>query len=139
MTRAILIVPAAGDPHGLLAAGACGSRPPVAWRAPAVLGRPRGYGKAPRKDLPERWVLCAQTSVAGEKLRELTTGALVLAWDGKPVPEGCDRAVRAHAAKSGRAAPRWPLTYDYLPEHVLMLANDCMADLGGEVVVLEDK
>lgn len=68
----ILLVPEEGDPHGLLAAGVCGARPPVMCLASA--------------DEPwAKW--CGDT--------ETCTRALVLAHDGKPVPEGCDRADHA--------------------------------------------
>lgn len=69
--RGVILVPAAGDPLGLLREGPCGARPPTACRAVP------GEGWLP-------WcgdrVTCAR--------------ALVLAWDGEPVAEGLDRAQR---------------------------------------------
>jgi hypothetical protein len=62
--QAVLLIPAEGDPHGLLAEGPCGARPPLAWR----------LGQGPR------W-----TSYAGQTAG--TCPALVLAWNGKPVAE----------------------------------------------------
>lgn len=68
--KAILIVPKKGDPHGLLKEGPCGARPPMAvegnegWRA---------------------WPWYPSTTPP------LPRAALVLAWDGRAVREGCDR------------------------------------------------
>ncbi|NDC89396.1 MAG: hypothetical protein EB075_11450 [Bacteroidetes bacterium] len=70
---AVLLVPAEGDPHGLLREGMCGARPPLAW-----MNGPR-------------WVF-------GWASERAHVRALVLAWGGKPVPEGIQRSV--HAAKS---------------------------------------
>lgn len=78
----VLLVPSAGDPHGLLAAGRAGAR------APGMYMSARG------------WWPCR--SGGGPKPQ-----ALVLALDGEPVPEGMDRAARALAAKVGATAPAW--------------------------------
>ncbi len=59
----VLLVPAEGDPHGLLAEGPCGARPPMAWSGHAVAGWRSGW--------PPAWA---------------SHRALVLAWGGKPVP-----------------------------------------------------
>lgn len=70
---AVLVVPAEGDPGGLLAPGACGSVPPSAWV--------RRYGRG------ARWT----PGLSGHR----TPGdALPLWWDGALVPEGWDRARR---------------------------------------------
>ncbi len=57
----VLLVPAEGDPHGLLREGPCGARPPMAW-----MNGPR-------------WVF-------GWASERAHVRALVLAWGGKPVP-----------------------------------------------------
>ena len=67
--KAILLVPSEGDPHGLLREGPCGARPPM-----AVEGS-------------ESWSACPWYPECGA-----IRASLVLAWDGKPVREGCDRA-----------------------------------------------
>ena len=67
----ILLIPNDGDPLGLLAEGACGARPPrMAFDDPGVVG------------FPGRWSLT---------LGHGRTRALVLAYAGQAVPEGCDR------------------------------------------------
>ncbi len=65
---AVLLVPAEGDPHGLIAEGPCGARPPVAYR-----------------DL-NRW-----TDDPPATVWPPAPFALVLAWEGKPVAEGIFR------------------------------------------------
>lgn len=75
----VLLVPAAGDPLGLLAEGPCGARPPRA----ALDWRDHGHRRwrdasDPRYDWPPGTPL-----------------ALVLAWDGEVVPEGVDRLYRS--------------------------------------------
>ena len=64
MIAAILLVPAEGDPHGLLAEGPCGARPPMAW----LRGRRDGIWR------PAPWFPDEREPL----------WALVLAWDGKP-------------------------------------------------------
>ena len=78
----ILLVPAEGDPKGLLAEGLWGARPPVAVRAGG-------------KWVPITQVVCQPWSMFNW---EDGSRALVLAYDGKPVPEGLDRVLRAHGA-----------------------------------------
>lgn len=68
--KAILLKPPEGDPHGLLKEGPCGVRPPMAY----------WYKGA--------WAPCTARAAHSHDKRR----ALVLAWDGKPVREGCDRA-----------------------------------------------
>lgn len=83
--QGILLKPAPGDPHGLLKEGPCGARPPMAgkhdgywyeYESDGALGlvveQPDGHWDSPEPD----------------------ARALVLAWDGKPVAEGMDRAAR---------------------------------------------
>ena len=66
---AVLLIPHGGDLHGLLKEGVCGSMPPMAHNK----GSGWGAGAHP-------WSI---------------PHALVLAWDGKVVSEGCDRLARA--------------------------------------------
>ena len=70
--HAVLLVPAEGDPHGLLREGPCGARPPMAflWRAVG------------------RWLAMSP----GDET--IAPRALVLAWGGEPVAEGLDRLAR---------------------------------------------
>ena len=97
--RGILLVPAEGDPYGLLQEGPCGARPPMAgkhdghwyeYESDGALGlvveEPDGH-----------WV--GTYAVAGSRSRGSSGGepdarALVLAWNGKPVAEGLDRTYR---------------------------------------------
>ena len=84
MTRHILLIPADNDPHGLLAEGVCGSRVPVAWLHACASGPVWREG----------------FNIPGE------VNALVLAWEGAPVAEGCDRAARVISTLHiGMAAP----------------------------------
>ena len=66
---AVLLIPHGGDLHGLLKEGVCDASPPVAHL----------YHEAWRAGA-HPWSI---------------PHALVLAWDGKVVPEGCDRLARA--------------------------------------------
>ena len=83
MIKSILLKPEEGDPHELLGdpeskAWDCGARPPRAhlWR--------------------DRW--CGGVGVVNEQR------ALVLAWEGRPVLEGLERAWRI-----GQSVPRFNL------------------------------
>lgn len=76
--HAVLVVPAEGDPGGLLAAGPCGSAPPAVYRIPGEDWQP---GLAPKPDRPPPKIL---------------RFALPLWWDGALVPEGWDRARRVY-------------------------------------------
>jgi hypothetical protein len=101
MIAAVLLIPEAGDPLGLLADGVCGARPPVLVKAPHGWTSEANY----RRYLAH-----------GHNSTPLSTGpisvprALVLAWDGEPVAEGIDRLLRvvqAHAIGS-----TWPILPD---------------------------
>lgn len=87
---AVLVIPAEGDPGGLLAPGRCGIIPALAE-----------LRTTPRQ---ERWEL-ASNRWPGE------TYALPLWWDGRLLEEGWDRAWRVaagHAAKTCLAKPFTP-------------------------------
>ena len=77
----VLLIPKDGDPFGLLRVGVGGSRPPMAYRLDERYHRLKvDHGK---------WfpMLAERNFAEGE--------ALILAWGGKPVPEGLDLLVRA--------------------------------------------
>jgi hypothetical protein len=113
--KAILLVPVEGDPLGLLADGVCGSRPPMA----VPITYPRVVHEGNRfadptvpcevcKACDQPWPCDTPGKVESEghvcwkpANRQWGAGyitvfdALVLAWDGKPVREGCYRAADA--------------------------------------------
>lgn len=86
---AVLVVPAPGDPGGLLAPGACGARPPLVRRWDTARGP--WWGRH----------YCPEGSVVTDDY------GLPLWWDGCLVPEGWDRLRRRlRAAWPGREM--WP-------------------------------
>jgi len=76
--KAVLLVPAEGDPHGLLKEGPCGARPPMVEQFRADVGwaewRICTRSKGSIMDCRAEW---------GDDYRV----ALILAWDGEPVAE----------------------------------------------------
>ena len=72
--HAVLLIPAEGDPHGLLSPGVGGSRPPMAFKWDTRYHR--------LKEDDGRWAAC------GSEWPNKPGDALVLAWDGKVVPAG---------------------------------------------------
>ena len=117
--HAVLLIPAEGDPHGMLREGPCGARPPIAcWDG-------------------ERWRSwtdngCWWPVVPGRR-------ALVFAWGGKPVAEGMDRAT--YAATS---IPRWWVDHPALADRrwhtheIVEWVGPTLADLCGCTLVLLD-
>ncbi len=92
MSWSVLLIPAPGDPHGLLVPGLCGSQPPRVWR----------------DDTTGEW---SETRPVTEQdhpcysLPDLpSTAALALAWQGRVCPEGRLRAELALAAAVKRDA-----------------------------------
>lgn len=75
--RAVILIPAPGDPLGLPADGKCGARPPVVYRA-------RWASR------PGQWSEWRSAAVPYDAA--VQESALVLAWDGTPVPDGIFRA-----------------------------------------------
>jgi hypothetical protein len=80
---AVLVIPAGGDPGGLLAAGRCGGTPACVYECCP----PRGPAE------PLTWTV-GWWNVAGTH----SVNALPLWWDGALVPEGWDRARRVFYA-----------------------------------------
>lgn len=135
---AVLIIPAPGDPLGLLAEGSCGARPPVVVQVDVA----DGWVADP--DAPLGYVL----TVTGEQRWEEWDGepwqqlggprALVLAWDGEPVPEGLFvlwRALWGVMSKNGQAPP--PLTAEPGMHHVLEFGRlaDALRCVGTRVLL----
>lgn len=122
-TQAILFVPEKGDPLGLLADGVCGARPPMALRwtdATNVY-----WGACGSADVPQ--TPSCRIYDPGE--------ALVLAWGGKPVPEGMDRLGRS----PGRCGTGW--VREVVLVHLGQRPDDSDAltdpDLPGTLVLLD--
>jgi len=122
--KAILLVPETGDPLGLLKDGPCGARPPMARRWTDTTntywdscGAPSGVPQAPLYRMYD----------SGE--------ALVLAWDGKPVPEGVERLGRP----PGRCGVGW--VREVVGVHLGTHPDDSDAltdpDLPGTLVLLD--
>ncbi len=127
--KAILLIPAKGDPHNLLKEGPCGARPPTAafWmcrQGHQEHGTWMGIaGGCPHPDHEGR-------------LRPLRIGtglsALVLAWDGQPVAEGLDRANRVWVG-------RWcGLLHEWTMGNVREYGAAVVIHLGGGTLVLLD-
>lgn len=76
--QGILLVPAQGDPHGLLKEGPCGARPPM-----AISGHLCGYEEHRNWKSPEDYEYHSDCYMCGS-----VKSALVLAWDGQPVFQG---------------------------------------------------
>ena len=77
--HAVLLVPARGDPFGLLKSGPCGARPPRVSRCIAC-GK---WGP---------WLAVCGSCHGGLAMEvDPVKDALVLAWEGEPVVEGCGR------------------------------------------------
>lgn len=95
-SKAILLVPSSKYQDDLLREGPCGARAPRAWRYGVLDGKPIMDLATPWSDAqPEPWLLDPEH---GDPCWQ---GALVLAWGGVVVPEGCDRAARVLAALDG--------------------------------------
>jgi len=107
--RAILLVPPEGDPDGLLKGGPGGYRPPVAVRTlEPRRWRQRGHLELPRWDHPQ---------------------ALLLAWDGLVVLEGCAHLGAWAAQLSSVLRPIGQLNLSYLAEGVPRRRLKTLADV----------
>lgn len=96
MISTILLVPAPGDPHGLLADGACGARVPLAWR-PWL----EDYGSPTGGEWADVWVFGSADDYTREE-----SAALVLAHRGALAPEGWDR-LRRVVWRKGLSTGMW--------------------------------
>ena len=113
--RHVLVIPAEGDPRKLLEEGPCGTRPPAAFLRDGVWVPHGPVFPANRGDT---------LYTAIEK-----GDALVLAWEGESVPEGCDRITRVIAADN--MIPTQRLRYSLLRAFVLSVSA---ATLGCKLV-----
>jgi hypothetical protein len=128
MIAAVLVVPADGDPGGLLREGPCGARPPMALPDNTGAGwRWRPYDDAARS----------------ARIDHDPRGcALVLSWDGATVPEGCDRAVRAlnaHDRDHGGPKAAWMMWDTYLLGDVVNQSALIRYGLASRIVRLDAK
>ena len=116
--KAILLKPTEGDPHGLLREGVCGARPPL-----AISGHLCGYEEHRNWKSPEDYEYHSDCYMCS------SMAALVLAWDGKPVREGCDRADWSGVGKSEPYYPdrdTWATVYALMdhPEDTHVTVDD---------------
>ena len=113
--HAVLLVPAAGDPHSLLKRGPCGARPPTAWKPPNRPWCEGGY------------------SGSGDP-----ACALVLAWDGERVPVACF-ILSQHVRGYGSSV--WKRLVEAVDEAVLEQAplrlQASMAHFEGTLILLD--
>jgi hypothetical protein len=135
--RHILLVPVEGDPHGLLRAGA-----PVAWECPH------------KNEWRKGWVIADAGWTRESKGRPVIgyseaafphavdTPHLRLAWEGEPVPEGCDRPLRllADTFEDGNwgAQTFWSKCslHKWLPHFARELGEKCEEHGLGRLVVV---
>jgi hypothetical protein len=123
--NAVLYVPVAGDPHGVLAPGVCGATVPMLWR----------------HDLEGTWHDRRPTADSEHPCYSLpdppATAALVLALAGVPLPEGCDRAARVLAAAEGISTVqgyRFWLGFDSARTRKSPLTSGFEAFVGGRMI-----
>lgn len=116
----ILLVPAKGDPHGLLAKGPYGSRPPMMWRCTCS----------------PRWRACGHRKYSCTDCHSqgFPGAALVLAHEGKPAEEGLDRAGRMPRTSRGWVAKVVGYALGWWPDDVGALADP---ELPGTLVLLD--
>ena len=115
----VLYVPPKGDPRGVLNRGICGARVPIASLVHI-------------NDTTLRW-LTGELNAVNYGVPRVAL-ALVLAWEGRVSPEGCDRAARIYAA--GIASELWIVmrpTMDDVAKIAELLVSRC----GGEIVTVE--
>lgn len=86
--QAVLLIPAEGDPHGLLREGLCGARPPIAQRCRACGSE---WHPAETCGRDECLDVAVGHAIGTDLFRHEPKEALVIVWDGKPVPEGLHR------------------------------------------------
>ena len=152
--HAVLLVPEKGDPHELLREGPCGARPPMAVRRtyPRVVHESNEWGDPTYNG--EKCEACGQPwpcetpgkvesegHVRWQPGNRHTTvaDALVLAWGGKPVPEGMDRAARrweAATESSDRSLQEYDLWWCRMV-HAIDLGHECQRSSVGTVVLID--
>lgn len=116
--KAIVIVTAADDPHGLLKEGPCGSGPPVVEVLSCGDGHPPIYRQISGMSAD----LC---SVCSRRRRWVDARALVLHWDDKPVLSGLLRLWLAAGAGGDHPFP----IQQWTTEDIARLAKGaCEAD-----------
>jgi len=151
---AVLLVPEKGDPHELLTYGPCGSRPPMAVRRtyPRVVHESNKWGDPTYNG--EKCVACDQPWPCDTPSKVESKGhvrwqpgnrhttvadALVLAWGGKSVPEGMDRAARrweAATESNDRSLQEYDLWWTQ-KVHAIDLGSECQRFGIGTVVLLD--
>ena len=117
--KAVLLIPEEGDPHKLLKKGPYGARPPWAARCATC----------------QRWVGGDGEGLTCHCFRgPAIPSALVLAWGGKPVAEGCWGANRAEWGEFCSAV-------DYImhgtPEEAEEFRYYVLARTAGDLVLLD--
>ena len=126
--QAVLLIPAAGDPHGLLREGPCGARPPMVYE---------GWEGDP---LRSWWTTASATANASARFypSRAHRRALVLAWDGEPVAEGLGRLRRAGKGWPW-AEPHWHVKRTLGGVHgaVSRLRSLVAANDAGTIVLLD--
>ena len=140
---AVLVIPAPGDPGGLLAETSLGARAPIAMALRLNADRHVDM-RAPLRWLA--WHEVPESLVAGtneEILHALNAErALPLWWDGALVPEGWDRARRVITAQGWTAFDALPTrAWCMEPRHpldVLLLAEDLVTRGRASRVVMLD-
>jgi hypothetical protein len=125
---AVLVVPAEGDPGGLLALAMGGGQPPVVRRCVSMIV---DVGAV-------RWVPGAP-QLRGRKNRRET--ALPLWWDGDVVAEGWDRARRLVDGDHRLPADAMEYVHDFYPSvfNVLTLAGWLIEAGAASRIVLLDR
>lgn len=108
----ILLIPAPAYRDALLRDGPCAAAPPKAYRC--------GRGN---------WLHTGCAILPTTAPRD----ALVLAWDGQPVPEGVDRAIRVHDRTPFLARPIG-VRSSYSLAVALVVARLCVTRGIGEIV-----
>lgn len=123
--KAILLIPTEGDPHGLLREGVCGARPPL-----AISGHLCGYEEHRNWKSPEDYEYHSDCYMCSSK------AALVLAWDGKPVREGCYRAADAigYAPSAVPGAIECALDGDQMIRSISELGTIVLLDADGKEI-----
>jgi len=140
---AVLLVPTDDDPHGLLAQGPCGARPPNAERivhAKGEVNSREGGTYTGCTGCKELWP-CSKSGttqwVKGNDLWLNDRDALVLAWEGKPVVEGLTRATMALAEFVSNDEKMILVWHGATMDDVMHMRSACLAEGLGTLVLLD--